>query len=82
MSMNTQRITISLPDYIYDQLIALYGRGKVSRFISQAAEKELMTKKIEKQTDPVEEFLNFTKNLKLPKMTDRQIKQAINKGRA
>ena len=82
MSMNTQRITISLPDYLYDQLMANYGRGEVSKVMSEAAENFLINKKIETKSNPVDEFLNFAKTLKFPKMTDRQIKRAINKGRA
>lgn len=81
MSINTQRLTISLPDYIYDQLMAEYNRGEISRVISQATERLLVEKKIEAKRDPVEEFLNLAKTLKFPRMTERQIKLAINKGR-
>ena len=82
MSINTQRLTISLPDYVYSQLIAMYSRGEVSRVISEAAEKLLIEQKIEAKTNPVEDFINFRNSVKFPKMTDRQIKKAINRGRA
>ena len=82
MSMNTQRITISLPDYLYDQLMANYGRGEVSKVMSEAAEKLLIEKKVETKTNPVDDFINFRNSVKFPKMTDRQIKKAINRGRA
>lgn len=82
MSMNTQRITISLPNYVYDQLMALYNRGEVSRVISAATEKLLVEKKIESKTNPVEDFINFRNSVKFPRLTERQIKRAINKGRA
>ena len=80
--MNTQRITISLPDYLYDQLMANYGRGEVSKVMSEAAEKLLIEKKVETKTNPVDDFINFRNSVKFPKMTDRQIKKAINRGRA
>ena len=80
-SMNTQRITISLPDYLYDQLMANYGRGEVSKVMSEAAEKLLIEKKVETKTNPVDDFINFRNSVKFPKMTDRQIKKAINRGR-
>ncbi|MDZ7587581.1 MAG: hypothetical protein U0946_07550 [Patescibacteria group bacterium] len=82
MSINTQRLTISLPDYVYDQLLMMFDRGRISKFISEATEKLLIAKRMEAKTDPVEEFLNLRKTLKFPKMTDKQIKKAINKGRA
>ncbi|MFH0942593.1 MAG: hypothetical protein V1810_00260 [Candidatus Beckwithbacteria bacterium] len=80
--MNTQRLTISLPDYLYDQLMVMFDRGRISRFISEATEKLLVTKRIEAKTDPIEDFLGLRKTLKLPHLTDKQIKKAINKGRA
>jgi hypothetical protein len=82
MSMNTQRLTISLPDYLYDQLMMMYGRGEVSKFMSEAAERLIVDKKIETKINPVEDFINFRNSAKFPKMTDRQIKKAINRGRA
>jgi len=42
MSMNTQRLTVSLPNYVYDQLMAIYNRGEISRFVSGAVEKEII----------------------------------------
>ena len=82
MSMNTQRLTISLPDYLYDQLMVMYSRGEVSRVISEAAERLIIEKRIEAKANPVEDFINYRNSVKFPKMTDRQIKKAINRGRA
>jgi len=79
--MNTQRLTISLPNHLYDQLMSNFGRGQISQFISEATEKLIISKKIEAKINPVEEFLNLKKELDLPKLTAKQVKQAINKGR-
>jgi hypothetical protein len=80
MSMNTQRLTISLPNYLYDQLMALYGRGEVSRFISETVEKEIIADKLIRKNRPAEELLRLKKGL--PKITRAQIFKAIAKGRA
>lgn len=73
--MNIQRITVSLPDYIYEELAQQMPAGQVSRFVARAVEKELM----ELETEPVEEFIALRE--KLPKKTKREIIRAIRKGR-
>jgi hypothetical protein len=80
MSMNTRRITISLPNYLYDQLMAIYGRGRISRFISEVAERTIIAYKLEKTASPAEELLRLKKTL--PKITSAKIFKAIAKGRA
>lgn len=80
MSINTQRLTISLPNYLYDQLMAFYGRGEVSQFVSEAVESRIIAAKINKETYPEDELLKLKK--KLPRITRTQILRAIAKGRA
>lgn len=79
MSVNTQRITISLPNYVYDQLMAIYNRGEISRFVSGAVEKEIIANKLEDRKSPAEELLRLKKGL--PKITRVQIFKAMAKGR-
>jgi len=73
--MNTQRITVSLPGYLYEDLLAQMPPGRVSRFVAQAVEKELTGL----GTDPVEEFISLQK--KLPKREKNEVLKAIKKGR-
>ncbi len=74
---NTQRITISLPDYLYQQLQTYTPKRLTSRFVAEAVEAKLIEKKI--PTDPLEELIQIRK--KLPKFTTKQILAAIHKGR-
>jgi len=73
--MNTQRITVSLPNYLYEDLVRQMPSGQVSRFVAQAVEKEL----IKLETDPIDEFVALRE--KLPKKEKTQILKAIKKGR-
>ena len=75
MSMNTQRITVSLPNYLYEDLLRQMPSGRVSRFVAKAVEKEL----IGLETDPIEEFVALRE--KLPKKEKTRILGAIKKGR-
>lgn len=77
--MNYQRVTVSLPKYIYEDLTALLPRGEISSFVAEATESKLLEEKFEKK-DPIEAFFAHRKDL--PKLTDRQIMAAIRKGRA
>lgn len=76
--MNYQRVTVSFPVNVYEDLLALAGRGKVSSFVAEATESKLLEGKFEKK-DPVEAFFAHRKDL--PKLTDKQIMAAIRKGR-
>ena len=73
--MSMQRITISLPKYLYEELTRQIPSGQVSRFVAQLVEKGLM----ELESDPLEEFINLRK--KLPKRERKKILEAIKKGR-
>jgi len=74
--MNTQRVTISLPKYLYYTLTQQIPQGQVSSFVAQAIEREL----IDLGTDPIKEFVELKK--RLPKRTRLSIIKAIKKGRA
>jgi len=73
--MNTQRFTISFPAYLYEYLIHHIPSGKVSSFVAQAVEKEL----VNIDNDPVEEFVSLRN--KLPRKSQSQILRAIKQGR-
>lgn len=75
MSMNIQRITVSLPSYLYENLVRQMPAGQVSRFVAKAVEKELMKMEIE----PIKEFIALRE--KLPKKNKAEIIEAIRKGR-
>lgn len=74
---NTQRLTISLPDYLYQQLQAHAPKRQVSRFVTEAIEEKVLEEKI--PTDPVEDFIR--QRDKLPKFSYKQIRKAIERGR-
>ncbi|KKQ37817.1 MAG: hypothetical protein US53_C0008G0008 [Candidatus Woesebacteria bacterium GW2011_GWA1_37_7] len=76
--MNYQRVTVSLPKYVYEDLISLLGKGKISSFVAEAAEDKLLEKKLEAK-DPIEAFLALRKKTK--KISDEEIMAAIRKGR-
>gem|GEM_PF-2393473 len=76
--MNTQRITISMPDYLYTQLLATVPAGQISKFVSTATEDKIVSQKLTKRVDPIEHFLSLGGTLKA---NPKQIRNAINKGR-
>ncbi|HLD27041.1 MAG TPA: hypothetical protein VJB63_03735 [Patescibacteria group bacterium] len=77
--MNIQRITVSIPDYLYQQLIKIAQPRKISRFITQAIEKEIVEKNSAR--DPIDDFIVCMKKNKLVKKTRIDILKAIKKGR-
>ena len=70
-----QRVTISLPKYLYEVLVQHIPAGKVSSFTAQALEKELM----ELDSDPFERFIELREQL--PKKKKLTLLKAIKKGR-
>jgi len=70
-----QRITITIPDFIYSDLIKLVPSRGVSKFAVRALEKELASR----NEDPIEEFIQLRK--KLPRQRKNAILKAISKGR-
>lgn len=73
----TQRLTISLPEYLYQQLAKSVGPGRVSGFIAELLEKELLFQT--PQRDPVEMFVKLRRIL--PKKSRAEIQRAIERGR-
>lgn len=62
MSTNVQRITISMPDYLYTQLIASVPAGQISKFVSTATEENLVKTKTD--TPPFNSLLKLAKKIK------------------
>ena len=82
---STQRMTISMPGYLYEQLQKYLEPGKRSSFVVEALEKEILELrqnlrkyKIEKK-DPIDELFEIAKVT--PKMSHEEIMKAIHKGR-
>jgi len=76
--MNYQRVTISLPKNIYEDLLTIFGKGKISSVLAEAAERRVLEKKLEPK-DPIKAFFALRKITS--KLTHRQIMDAIHKGR-
>lgn len=76
MSMNKNRITISIPEHLYEALKLRADKRGVSRFIASAVEKELLEERLE---DNLAEFLSFKNDL--PKVSRGRILAAIKRGR-
>jgi hypothetical protein len=75
--MDTQRITISIPNYLYQQIIDTVPKRKVSSYLAGIIEERIVCGN--KDCDPVEDFFNLRK--KVPKISFQDIKIAIEKGR-
>lgn len=78
MSMNYQRLTVSLPYNIYEELVSVVGKGKVSPFVAEATESRLLEEKLRKK-DLIGAFFSHKKTL--PKLTHKEILSVIKKGR-
>lgn len=77
--MNIQRITISIHDYLYQQLIKIAQPRKISHFVTQAIEKKILETGV--AYDPIDDFIAYMKKNKLVKKTREDILKAIKKGR-
>jgi len=75
--MSMKRITITLPPYLYDNLIHRIPEGKISRFVRTAVEKELL----EETKDPIKEFMELRKKMTKFRLSRKMILKAIRKGR-
>lgn len=71
--MNIQRLTISLPDYLYQALLKNTQPRKVSQFVASVLEEKILVVKTSK--DPVEDFFGLRR--KLPKKETSEILKAI-----
>lgn len=76
--MNLQRITVSIPKYLYQDLLEYYGKGNISKAVTEAVKRSVLKKKTSPK-DAVEKFLTLRKIA--PKRTTKQILDAIHKGR-
>ena len=76
----TKRITISLPDYLYNRLKKRVPARQVSRFISQSISKKLLTMPPQTELNPVKSFLAHRATTK--KIPLEETLQAIRRGRA
>lgn len=79
---NNVRLSVSMPWYVHEQLLVHVKSGQVSDFVSKAVAgriSEEVGRKMRK-VDAWKEFLDYGKTL--PRSSFRQIRAAINKGRA
>jgi hypothetical protein len=84
INIMSKRLTVSMPEHVYEQLRELVPKGKLSQFVTEAVKSSLLEEKIERSRrqagqSPVERFLAWRD--KLPKYSDAEIKRAIEKGR-
>jgi len=78
ISMN-KRLTISIPDYLYNSVTSQFKRGEVSKFATKAFQTCMLDEKLKKAADPVKSFLKLRKDL--PKLSWKKIKSNIERGR-
>ncbi|MBI1872141.1 hypothetical protein HYS10_01845 [Candidatus Collierbacteria bacterium] len=76
--MNIQRITVSLPKHIHEELLNSVGKRQLSRFVAEAVEEHILEQKT-KSGNPIADFFNLRN--KLPKFSNKKIMEAIKKGR-
>lgn len=74
-----KKITISMPDYLYDQVRKFAKPGEVSQFITKAVLSMVGTLVTRKTSDPWDDFLALRDEL--PKFSAKEIREAINFGR-
>lgn len=79
---NNVRMTVSMPWYVHQQLQVYAKPGQVSDFVSRAVREKISEEAGRKlrKVEAWKEFLDLGKSL--PKSSMKQIKAAINKGRA
>lgn len=75
IGQQSNRLTISIPSYIYNNLTNNVPKGQVSNFIAGAIEQALFNS----DKDPINAF--FEMRNKLPKISKKDIKRSIEKGR-
>ncbi|KKQ42681.1 MAG: hypothetical protein US60_C0014G0002 [Microgenomates group bacterium GW2011_GWC1_37_8] len=76
--MNYRRVTVSLPKNLYEDLLTMFGKGKISGVLAEAAERRILEKKLEPK-DPIKAFFALRKITS--KLTHEEIMDAIHKGR-
>lgn len=78
ISTDIRRVTVSLPNYIYQRLVKTVPERKVSSFVAAVLEEKLLAS-LGKSSNPIDDFLEMRKNV--PKLSYKKIREAINKGR-
>ncbi len=76
--MNFQRVTVSLPKYIYEELSSLISKRQLSNFVTTVIEERILEHKSQTK-DPISHF--FSLREKTPKVSDTEILAAIKRGR-
>jgi len=76
MSTTVCKFSISMPDYIYQQMVQLLDKRELSRFISEAVEEKILDETVR---NTVEDFIALRS--RLPKVGEGIIQEAIGKGR-
>lgn len=74
-----KRLTVSLPEYVYEQLMVYTVPRGVSSFVSAAVSEKISQDLVAKTVDPWEDFLSARKLI--TKKNKISIKAAIAKGR-
>lgn len=74
-----KRMTVTLPDYLYDLLKKKVKSGWVSDFVVKAIQTRIAEVVITKNEDPWEVFFSWRE--KLPKYSTQEILQTIHEGR-
>jgi hypothetical protein len=77
--MSVQRITVSLPDYLYNLLLSKTNKREISSFVASALEEKILKKPQSLPRFSREDFFFLRK--KLPKFTQKEILVNITKGR-
>lgn len=79
---NNVRMSVSMPWYVHEQLQTHVKQGQMSDFVTKAVQERLSEEKGRKlrKVEAWKEFLELGKTL--PRSNFKQIKAAINKGRA
>ncbi|PJC31881.1 hypothetical protein CO051_03685 [Candidatus Roizmanbacteria bacterium CG_4_9_14_0_2_um_filter_39_13] len=80
-TMQTQRITASIPTTLYQQMDELVAIGGRSKFVARAIKKEIV--RIQTQGSPLDHFTNMVndQSIKIPNLTTTKIKEYISRGR-
>lgn len=74
--ITTQKISISLPSYLYDYLATTVSGREISSYVTDAVEHKILNEKI---NNPITDFIALREQL--PKFSSQEILSAIHQGR-
>lgn len=77
---NYRKITISVPDYLYQQVTKIAKPGEISKFITDAVLNKISAMFLTTETDPWNNFLNAKKYISKIN-TNISTREAIDRGR-